>query len=112
VNLAPSGAWQVHAFARYREGGPLADPALAPRVAVDRRAGALVLRAGRALARRAGADPTAPLRLALAAVVEDVKGARSYWALRHPPGRPDFHHPDGFALALDAAVPAPGTPPA
>ncbi len=41
------------------------------------------------------------LRLALSAVVEDREGRLSYWAMRHPPGRPDFHHPEGFALALE-----------
>ena len=40
-------------------------------------------------------------RLALAAVVEETSGALSYWALRHPPGAPDFHHADGFVLALE-----------
>jgi hypothetical protein len=40
------------------------------------------------------------LRLALSAVVEDAEHRRSYWALAHPPGKPDFHHADGFALSL------------
>src|SRR2546422_3089437 len=35
----------------------------------------------------------AVLSLALAAVVGDENGALSYWALKHPPGKPDFHHP-------------------
>jgi len=110
LNLAPSGAWQAHAFARYREGGPLADPGLAPRIDVARDARRLTLRAELALGRLAGVYRAAPLRLALAAVVEDRTGARSWWALRHPPGRPDFHHPDGFALGLDAAAPVEGPP--
>ncbi len=42
----------------------------------------------------------APLRLGLSAVIEDEDGERSYWALRHPPGQPDFHHAEAFALAL------------
>ena len=42
-----------------------------------------------------------PLRLGLSAVVEDVDGILSYWALRHPSGKPDFHHTDAFALQLD-----------
>jgi hypothetical protein len=37
----------------------------------------------------------------LTAVVEDAHGRRSYWALRHPAGGPDFHHRDGFALVLE-----------
>ena len=42
----------------------------------------------------------APLRIALAAVVEARDGSRSYWALRHPAPSPDFHHANGFAIAL------------
>jgi hypothetical protein len=40
------------------------------------------------------------LKLALTAVVEDDSGNLSYWALRHAPGKPDFHHPNGFVLEL------------
>src|SRR2546421_64445 len=43
------------------------------------------------------------LHLALAAVIEDYRGALSYWALDHPPGKPDFHHPDGFTIDLRAS---------
>ena len=45
---------------------------------------------------------TSPLRLriAAAAVLEDETGTLSYWALRHAPGKPDFHHADGFLLEL------------
>ena len=42
-------------------------------------------------------------RLGLAAVIEETDGNRSYWALAHPPGDPDFHHSDCFALALPIA---------
>jgi len=41
--------------------------------------------------------------LAVSAVVEDRDGVLSYWALRHPPGEPDFHHPGAFTLQLDEA---------
>jgi len=44
--------------------------------------------------------PGRPLRLGLSAVVEDADGELSYWALRHPPGKPDFHYTDAFALQL------------
>jgi hypothetical protein len=40
------------------------------------------------------------LRLGLSAVLEDADGVLSYWALRHPPGKPDFHHTDTFAMQL------------
>ena len=43
-----------------------------------------------------------PLRLGLCAVIEEESGVLSYWALKHRPGRPDFHHPDGFVLEIEA----------
>jgi len=43
----------------------------------------------------------ARLQLALSAVIEDEQGGLSYWALTHPPGKPDFHHPDAFVLELE-----------
>src|SRR3546814_9971873 len=47
-------------------------------------------------------EAAGPVRVALSAVIEETDGTKSYWALRHPPGKPDFHHPDCFALALGA----------
>ena len=43
---------------------------------------------------------SAAWRLALTAVIEETGGAKSYWALKHAPGKPDFHHADGFVLEL------------
>jgi hypothetical protein len=42
-------------------------------------------------------------RLGLSAVIEEASSGKSYWALAHPPGKPDFHHADGFACELPAA---------
>ncbi|RYG10830.1 MAG: hypothetical protein EON96_16135 [Caulobacteraceae bacterium] len=36
----------------------------------------------------------------LAAVIESFDGTIAYWALAHPSDKPDFHHPDSFALDL------------
>lgn len=47
-----------------------------------------------------------PWHLGLSAVIEERNGNISYWALNHPPGKPDFHHPDCFALELPAARPS------
>ena len=44
------------------------------------------------------------LQIGLSAVIEDAQGTITYWALCHPPGKPDFHHRDAFALALDLAT--------
>jgi hypothetical protein len=45
-----------------------------------------------------------PWRLGLSAVIEDKAGHMSYWALAHPPGKPDFHHMDCFAYEFSPAV--------
>lgn len=41
-------------------------------------------------------------RVGVSMVVEETGGGLSYWALAHPPGRPDFHSPDCFTLQLPA----------
>jgi hypothetical protein len=100
-NFAPSGEWAIFAFAKYREGGPLADETLNPRIAVRSSAEKLELDASIPLERLSAMPTHASLALALSAVVEDDHGALSWWALKHPPGTPDFHHPDAFALEID-----------
>jgi len=92
-NLSPSGEWAAHRFARYREGAMLADASLDPHIAVRRDGEILELQATIRM-------PPQPARLGLAAVIEAAEGTLSYWALRHPPGAPDFHHRDAFALEL------------
>lgn len=106
INLAPSGAWTVYAFRDYRDGGPLDDPALAPRTHVRRSGDRLALDAEIDVERLASGYALAPLRLGLAVVVEAADGTLSYWALRHPPSAPDFHHGDGFAIALETPTAA------
>lgn len=44
-----------------------------------------------------------PWQLGLSAVIEERNGRKSWWALAHPPGPPDFHHEACFALELPAA---------
>jgi hypothetical protein len=90
-NFSPSGEWAAYAFARYREGAPLGVPD--PGIAVRMHGGALELCASIAV------EP-ASLRVSLCAVIEEGDGVLSYWALRHPAARPDFHHPEGFALEI------------
>jgi len=102
LNFSPSRQWAIYYFERYRERGPLVDVPAAE-IGVEQGSDSFRLDAkidvgALAHLKRDG------LTIALAAVVEDNAGALSYWALRHPPGKPDFHHPDGFALKLSAEV--------
>jgi hypothetical protein len=94
-NFSPSGEWAAYRFTSYREGLPLV--AADPRIRVQRAAGSLKLEA------QVHAAPKGRLRIGLCAVIEETDGAISYWALRHAPGKPDFHHNDAFALTLDEA---------
>jgi hypothetical protein len=98
-NFAPSGEWAAYAFRRYRVGAPLAQ-AVDPRIVVRAGESRLELDAVVPLVCLPLAKPHDRLLFGLSAVVEDDTGLLSYWALRHPPGRPDFHHPDAFALEL------------
>ena len=99
-NFAPSGEWAAFAFKSYRDGGEIEDEALKPAIAVRSGANSFEIEAIVRLDRLPGVRPLASLRLGLAAVIEESDGAISYWALKHPPGKPDFHHPDSFALEL------------
>ncbi|WP_260582301.1 DOMON-like domain-containing protein [Sphingopyxis sp. PET50] len=94
-NLSPSTAWASYQFDDYRAGMREADAA--PNF--DRVGGIF----------QAMFDFTdqpdlhdAAWRVGLSVVIEEKGGTKSYWALAHPPGKPDFHHPDCFALTLGA----------
>ena len=100
-NFSPSGEWSAYAFESYRVPLAKAPPAGPPRIKVRADSSFLELDA---LIAVDGLAPGARPRLALgiSAVLEDDTGRLSYWALRHPSGKPDFHHPDAFALELAA----------
>jgi hypothetical protein len=94
VNASPSTEWAVYSFDDYRRGmAPANLPA--PEIHVARSARELVLHM------EVDVKVLPPSRaLALAAVIEDASGSLSYWALKHPAAKPDFHHPGGFVLEL------------
>ena len=102
LNFSPSREWAAYAFSEYRNGARLAD-SFDPQIALRTRADALELEATVHLQRLSSELAAAKLSVGLSAVIEDADGGLSYWALRHPPGKPDFHHPEAFALELDEA---------
>jgi hypothetical protein len=99
-NFSPSGEWAAYAFSSYREGVALLDEALDPRITVRRFADRSELDASIALERLPSHCRESALVLGLSAVIEDVDGGLSYWALKHPSAKPDFHHRDSFTLEL------------
>jgi hypothetical protein len=104
LNFAPSTCWAAYRFDGPRRGMRAAEALAQPHIEVRAEAGCYELSA------RLDLDPVpdfsgAPVwRLGLAVVIEKIGGGLSYWALAHPPGRPDFHHSDCFALELPLAV--------
>ena len=96
-NFAPSGQWASYVFDSYRSGQREAPEIVALESWTE--GGHLALEGDIDLDLTFG-EIRSPLKLALSAVIEDIDGGISYWALAHPPGKPDFHHPDSFVLTL------------
>jgi hypothetical protein len=111
-NFAPSGEWAAYGFRGYRNGAPLEDEDLTSKISARGTPNSLVLDATVRLDRLPMIQSSAPLLLALSAVIEGNDGVLSYWALRHPPGKPDFHHHDAFALEIEAPQVAAANDPA
>jgi hypothetical protein len=100
-NFAPSGRWAIYRFNAYRDGMSPADVAAPPVICVRRFGEHLELDATVRLHDLPALHGARSLRLALSAVIEEDNGTLSYWALKHAPGKPDFHHPDSFVLEQD-----------
>jgi len=90
-NFSPSTQWAIYRFDHYRAGMCVAREIATPRIKIQSSPGLYTLQAAVEL------DPALPLsRLGLSAVIEEAGGNKSYWALAHPAGKPDFHHSDCF----------------
>jgi hypothetical protein len=99
-NFSPALDWAAYRFNDYRAGMNAAALDHAPGLQVRRGSASLELAATLHLAGLVPAGDAPALRVALAAVIEEIDGRLTYWALWHPPGKPDFHHPAGFTLEL------------
>ena len=98
-NFSPSQQWAAYDFSAPREG--------MERRNLPRDPGC-VWRPGRDLAFFDAALPVAglparPWAANLTCVIEEEGGVISYWALKHPGDKPDFHDPACFALPVSAA---------
>jgi hypothetical protein len=98
-NFAPSTQWAAYRFSGYRTGMRVATEIKAPQVSVESNPDRYVLQASVELDHVLLSEGS-PLRFGLAAVIEEISGNRSYWALAHPPGKADFHHSDCFTLEV------------
>ena len=100
-NFSLSGAWAAYHFSAYREGmAPLLKGA-PPDISVNIGSESVELAVKVDLSWLARSSSGLGLRLGLAAVIEDRARVLSYWALKHPAEKPDFHHADSFVVELD-----------
>jgi hypothetical protein len=100
LNLSPAGDWNVYALQGYRQGlEPLAGLTSLP-AHIVRQPQRLQLSVSLPLPPAMAAAPQ--LAVGLTAVLEDVAGELSYWALHHPAAQADFHHRGGFTLLCPA----------
>ena len=103
-NFAPSTQWAAYRFSNYRTGRCIATEISTPLIAVEAGPERCLLRASLELdqleSRSTSGAGDGIWRVGLSAIIEETSGHRSYWALAHPPGKPDFHHPDSFALEV------------
>lgn len=97
-NFSPSGDWAAYRFGDYRHGRTdLNCPAPQIKTSIDDSG----LRVSVDL-QLSGSDLEAgQVWLGPAAIVEELDGTRSYWALHHPKDKPDFHHTENFKISLD-----------
>ena len=93
-NFSPSTQWAAYAFDGYRTGMTPLALATPPQIAR--------LENGVTVTCDLGGVTSGTPHIGLAAVIEETGGTKSYWALAHPPGPPDFHHPACFAATLPA----------
>lgn len=106
LNASPSMEWALYSFDDYHKHMTSVNPAQPPKIHIMRGPNRLQLDV------RLDLNSLALMgNMALAAVIEDDKGGFSYWALKHPASRPDFHHPDSFVLRSSSDRCTPSIPP-
>jgi hypothetical protein len=103
-NFAPSTQWAAYRFSGYRRGMHVANEIDPPQIEVQAGPQSCTLRASLDLGRLPALARTNSWQCGLSALIEDTGGRKSYWALAHPPGKPDFHHAEAFALELSPAA--------
>lgn len=102
-NLSPSSQWAVFDFTDYRENFRQLDVGRAPVIDCDVRDDRMTLTAIIDLSMLPAVVQAQDWHIGLSCVVKAADGSTSYWALAHPPEKPDFHDSNCFTLTLQAA---------
>ena len=87
-NYSPSTRWAAYRFDAYRAGGRDLALSIVPHIVRGNRDAGYLVEVEQDLTDIS----SGPLRMGLSAVIEETDGTKSYWALAHAPGPPDFHN--------------------
>jgi hypothetical protein len=106
-NFAPGFAWDAYRFSDWREGMrplPVEDAPQMVDSRLDHRNSRFPQSYGLDIVLDMAIVPVAGGKASVTAVIEEIDGTKSYWALRHAVSEtPDFHHPACFALEVPSA---------
>jgi hypothetical protein len=100
LNLSPSGDWAAYRFDNYRSGRRLARIECRPDPDVWLKDGVRTQEAAFDFGDEPELDSSVPWDIGLSAIIEEMDGTKSYWALAHGFGPPDFHNRACFAHHL------------
>lgn len=100
LNLSPSGNWASYRFDSYRSGMREASIFGRPDSDIWMENGIRMQDATFDISMIPELDPAIGWDIGLSAVIEEIDGTKSYWALDHGAGPPDFHNPACFAYHL------------
>ena len=98
-NFSPAAQWAAYHFDKYRNRMKVVEIAEL-NIETNQEAAQYTLDVSLKLDPLSDLPRDAAWRVALSAIIEEKNGNKSYWALAHPPGKPDFHHADCFVLEL------------
>lgn len=105
-NFSPSERWAAYDFTAYRTG--MTERAICRPPIITPRKGSDMLFCDVAIPTET--LPPLPWRYGLTAVLEEDGGVKSYWAMAHPPEKPDFHDPACLGASLAAPSPTTASP--
>lgn len=97
-NLSPNGCWNLYRFDGYRKGmiTEYRLKAIATKFYIED--DHMVIRTSFSLDGLVA--PEEMVRVGVSCVLLHPDTTKSYWALSHAAGQPDFHHPESFLLRL------------
>lgn len=99
-NFSPAGTWAAYRFTSQRRGMSNLEEFRDMPMTLDVGMSSVSLAVQLNLGGLPDFAEDGPWSVGVSTIIEESDGRKSYWALAHPQGKADFHHPDSFALEL------------